>query len=37
MASDFDNLDDAEQRLCEVLAAYFDAGKAGQAPSARHG
>ncbi len=32
MASDLDNLDDTEQRLCEVLAAYFEAGKAGQEP-----
>ncbi len=32
MASDLDNLDDTERRLCEVLAAYFEAGKAGQAP-----
>ncbi len=32
MTSDLDDLDDPEQRLCEVLAAYFEAVKAGQAP-----
>ncbi len=32
MASDLDDLADPERRLCEVLAAYFDAVKAGQAP-----
>jgi hypothetical protein len=31
MASELDDLADAEQRLCEVLAAYFEAAKAGQA------
>ena len=32
MASDLDDLADPERRLCEVLAAYFEAVKAGQAP-----
>ncbi len=32
MASDLDDLADLERRLCEVLAAYFEAVKAGQAP-----
>ncbi len=32
MASDLDDLADPERRLCEALAAYFDAVKAGQAP-----
>jgi WD40 repeat protein len=32
MANDLDDLPDSEQRLCEVLAAYFEAEKAGQAP-----
>ncbi len=32
MASDLDDLADPERRLCEVLAAYFDAVKAGEAP-----
>ncbi len=37
MANDLDDLADPERRLCEVLAAYFEAVKAGQAPSARPG
>jgi tetratricopeptide (TPR) repeat protein len=32
MASDLDDLAEPERRLCEVLAAYFEADKAGQAP-----
>jgi tetratricopeptide (TPR) repeat protein len=32
MVSDLDDLNDPERRLCEVLAAYFEAVKAGQAP-----
>ncbi len=32
MASDLDELADPERRLCEVLAAYFEAVEAGQAP-----
>ncbi len=32
MASDLDDLADPERRLCEVLAAYFEAVKAGEAP-----
>ncbi len=32
MASDLDGLPDQEVQLCEVLAAYFEAVKAGQAP-----
>jgi hypothetical protein len=32
MANDLDDLADPERRLCEVLAAYFEAVKAGQAP-----
>ena len=32
MASDLDDLADPERRLCEALAAYFDAVKAGEAP-----
>ena len=27
MASDLDDLADPERRLCEVLAAYFEAGQ----------
>jgi hypothetical protein len=30
MASDLDDLADPERRLCEALAAYFEAVKAGQ-------
>ena len=32
MASDLDGLPDREVQLCEVLAAYFEAVRAGQAP-----
>jgi WD40 repeat protein/tRNA A-37 threonylcarbamoyl transferase component Bud32 len=32
MADDLDDLADPERRLCEVLAAYFEAVKAGTAP-----
>ncbi len=32
MTSELDDLADPERRLCEVLAAYFEAAKAGQAP-----
>jgi WD40 repeat protein len=32
MASELDDLADPERRLCEVLAAYFEAVKAGQTP-----
>ncbi len=32
MASDLDDLADLERRLCEALAAYFDAIKAGEVP-----
>src|SRR5690348_3039132 len=32
MANDLDDLADPERRLCEVLAAYFEAARAGQAP-----
>ena len=32
MASDLDDLAEPERRLCEVLAAYFEAVKAGSAP-----
>src|SRR5437588_12031455 len=32
MASELDDLADTERQLCEVLAAYFEAVKAGQAP-----
>jgi WD40 repeat protein len=32
MVSELDDLADPERRLCEVLAAYFEAAKAGQAP-----
>ena len=32
MASELDDLADPERRLCEVLAAYFEAVKAGEAP-----
>jgi len=35
MADDLDDLDDPERRLCEVLAAYFEAVKAGQAQGQR--
>jgi tetratricopeptide (TPR) repeat protein len=32
MATELDDLADPERRLCEVLAAYFEAEKAGRAP-----
>jgi tetratricopeptide (TPR) repeat protein len=32
MASELEGLADLERRLCEVLAAYFEAAKAGEAP-----
>src|SRR5947209_2736522 len=32
MASDLDDLADPERQLCEILAAYFEADKAGRAP-----
>src|SRR6516225_8513843 len=32
MTGNFDDLADPERRLCEILAAYFEAAKAGQAP-----
>ncbi len=32
MAGDLDDLADAERRLCEALAAYFDAANAGEVP-----
>jgi hypothetical protein len=32
MMSELDDLADPERRLCEVLAAYFEAEKAGRAP-----
>ena len=32
MASDLDDLAEPERRLCEILAAYFEAVKAGNAP-----
>ncbi len=32
MASDLDDLADPERRLCEILAGYFEAVQAGQAP-----
>src|SRR4051794_2667904 len=32
LSSDPDHLEDWEERLCEVLAAYFEAAQAGQAP-----
>jgi tetratricopeptide (TPR) repeat protein len=32
MTGDKDHLEDREERLCEVLAAYFEAVKAGRAP-----
>ncbi len=33
MASELDDLADPERRLCEVLAEYFEAAKAGQVPN----
>jgi len=32
MVNDLDDLDEPERRLCEVLAVYFEAVKAGEAP-----